>query len=76
MNYIAIGNNELNNNKELIPGEFIPCRNCGNMCIVKTHILEKIEGSIETTTCVVCKKTYLVGSNHKHLWEINNNEVS
>ena len=76
MDYIAIGNDELTGNKELIPGEFTPCRNCGNMCEIKTHILEKIKGSIETTTCFMCKKTYIVGVDCKHLWESNTNEIS
>ena len=73
--YIAVGNGELNDNKNLVPGEFIPCRNCGTLCEIKTHGLEKTNGSLETTTCFTCGKTYLIGIDCLYLWKTNDNEI-
>lgn len=73
--YIAIGNDELDGNKILIPGEFIPCRNCGAMCEIKTTLLKMSEGSLETTKCASCGKVYLVGVDCVSLWE-KEDEVS
>lgn len=73
--YITIGNGEIDDNKRLVPGKFIPCRNCGCSCEIKSHNFEKSEGSIQTTNCFKCGKIYMVGMNLLSLWE-NKNEVS
>jgi dissimilatory sulfite reductase (desulfoviridin) alpha/beta subunit len=67
--HIAIGNGELDDNRRLVSGESIPCRNCSTMCVIKSHNFEKSEVSIQTTKCFKCGKTYMVGMNSLSLWE-------
>lgn len=70
--YLSIGNDELSDNKKLKLGEFIPCRNCGHLCEIRSHNFEKSDGSIQTTLCNKCNKTYLVGVDYTSLWEKEN----
>lgn len=67
--YMTIGNDELAGNKKLTLGESIPCRNCGSLCEVRSHNLEKSKGTLQTTRCYDCGKTYLVGVDFISIWE-------